>query len=301
MSGFLDRKQVLRMLPFIALGMGVGIFTLYYEHHLVGAQGGHWMLTSGQRLIIAGRAFWFYLGKLFYPAPLVFIYPRWRVDPSSLAQFLYPALAVLFAGALAYGRKGWGKLPFAGLLFFAVTLSPMLGFTDFYFMRYAFVADHFQYLACMGILAWAGWGLAKGLNHLKIPETSPLGMIVIGMLCANLALASTRAARKFASPIKLWQETLAFNPDSAIAHHNLGIALSENGQWLEAIAHLRNAETLDPSFTQTHLALAYFAMRAKRWEDARREYQEAIRLGVRDPQILKDYASLPAPHTGSPR
>ena len=121
------------------------------------------------------------------------------------------------------------------------------------------------------------------------------------MLCVNMALASAQAARKFASPVRLWQETLAYNPSSAIAHHNMGIALSENSQWPDAIAHLRTAEALDPSFPQTHLALAYFAVHAGRWDDARHQYEEAFRLGIRDPQILKDYAALPPPQAGPRR
>ncbi len=30
-----------------------------------------------ERVLLAGRAFWFYLGKLLWPADLVFFYPRW--------------------------------------------------------------------------------------------------------------------------------------------------------------------------------------------------------------------------------
>jgi len=292
MSGSLERKDALRLSPFIVTGLVVGLFTLHYEHHWVGAQGIHWALTWPGRLIVAGRAFWFYLAKLAYPSPLVFIYPRWTIDPGNVFLYLYPLTALLLLGTLACGRKVWGKLPFAGLLFFVVTLSPMLGLTSFYFTRFSFVADHFQYLACIGVFAWAGWALSRLLDHLGL-SGSRLGTVLVGMLCLNLALATARTARKYDAPLHLWQETLAFNPDSAIAHHNMGIACSENNQWKDALAHLRTAEALDPSYPQTHLALAYYAVRAGRWEDARHQYQEAIRLGIRDPQILKDYAALP--------
>jgi hypothetical protein len=294
-SGSWERKEILRLFPFLAMGLVVGLFTLHYEHRWVGAQGIHWALTWPDRFIIAGRAFWFYLVKLLYPSPLIFIYPRWTIDPRNLSLYLYPMAALLLLVTLACGRKWWGKLPFAGLLFFVVTLSPVLGLTSFYFMRFSFVADHFQYLACIGVFAWAGWALSRLLNHLDI-KGSWLGRILVGMLCMNLALATARAARKYADPLHLWQETLEFNPDSAIAHHNMGIAYSEKNQWGDALAHLRTAEALDPTYPQTHLALAYFAVQTRRWDDARHQYQEAIRLGIRDPQILKDYASLPPPH-----
>ena len=113
------------------------------------------------------------------------------------------------------------------------------------------------------------------------------------MLGVNLTLATANECRKYTDSLALWGHTLAFNPDSAFAHHNMGIAVFERRKWNEAVAHLRTAEALDPAYPQTHLALAYLAAHAKRWENARHQYEEAIRLGIRDPDILKDYAELP--------
>ncbi len=294
MAGKWDKRKLLRMLPFMGLGLSVALFTVYFEHHLVRAQGNPWIFSFGQRAIIAGRAFWFYLVKLLYPSSLVFIYPKWSINSKDIFQYLHPVLVIAFLGILVYGRKWWGKIPFACFLFFIISLGPALGFSSFYFMRYSFVADHFQYLASIGIFALAGWALSRALEQLQVPVSSPVGIFVVGLLCADLALATAKQAGYYADSIQLWEHTLTFNPDSAIAHHNLGIALSEHKQWNEAIAHLRTAEALDPSFPQTHLALAYFAVHAKRWGDARHQYQEAIRLGIRDPEVLKDFAALPS-------
>ena len=145
----------------------------------------------------------------------------------------------------------------------------------------------------MGFFALAGWIISNVLKKLRVPLPSPAGIVVVFLLCLNLGLATRRQSRKYVDSFHLWQNTLALNPDSAIAHHNMGIALSGRSQWNEAIAHLRTAEALDPTYPQTHLALAYFALHAKRWEDARHQYEEAIRLGIRDPDVLKDFAALP--------
>jgi len=45
-----ERNILLRMLPFIGLALGVGLYTLHYEHHLVGAEGPVWSLNGPQRL-----------------------------------------------------------------------------------------------------------------------------------------------------------------------------------------------------------------------------------------------------------
>ena len=41
------------------------------------------------------------------------------------------------------------------VLYFGGNLVPALGFFDLYFMRYAYVADHFQYVASIGLITLA--------------------------------------------------------------------------------------------------------------------------------------------------
>ena len=56
-------------------------------------------------------------------------------------------------------RRRW-RGPLAALLFFAGTLFPVLGFFNVYPFRYSFVADHFQYLASLGMITLASAGVA---------------------------------------------------------------------------------------------------------------------------------------------
>jgi hypothetical protein len=78
----LAARDVLPLLPFFALGLGLSLVTIWMEKHHVGAQGADWALSAVDRCLIAARALWFYLGKLVWPAPLVFNYPRWRSSSS---------------------------------------------------------------------------------------------------------------------------------------------------------------------------------------------------------------------------
>ena len=107
--------------------------------------------------LLAGRVILFYLGKLVWPANLIFVYPRWTIDPSIWWQCLYPTGALVLAAPLAMlPRRG----PFAGYLFFCGTLVPVLGFVNVYPFVFSYVADHFQYLATLGIIVPVAAGLA---------------------------------------------------------------------------------------------------------------------------------------------
>ncbi len=164
--GRLDwRRDVLPLVPWFAVAAIAGAFTIWFEHDIIGARGADFTLSVVERLLLAGRVVWFYLGKLFWPAGLNFIYPRWTIDASVAWQYLFSIAAVALAVALgvlarphpafapssqtaAAGRRG----PLAGYLFFVGTLVPVLGFVNVYPFLFSYVADHFQYLASLGVI-----------------------------------------------------------------------------------------------------------------------------------------------------
>ena len=114
------------------------------------------VIDFGERCLIAGRALWFYAGKLAWPAQLTFIYPRWTIETTAGWQWLFPMAAVGVMAGLWLARRRMGRGPLVAVLFFAGTLGPALGFVNVYPMRYSFVADHFQYLAGVGLITyWA--------------------------------------------------------------------------------------------------------------------------------------------------
>ena len=146
------------LIPFFLLGTAAGLFTAWVERSLIGAEGADFNYSIMERFLIAGRVIWFYLGKLIWPLDLIFVYPRWRVSQTVWWQYLYPA-AALFSGVLMWLSRRW-RAPLAGVLFFIVTLFPVLGFLNVYPFRYSLVADHFQYLASLGIITLVAAGIA---------------------------------------------------------------------------------------------------------------------------------------------
>ena len=68
---------------------------------------------------------------------------------------LVPAFVALCLLALWFLRKTIGKGPFVAAAFFVVTLGPILGFFNGYAMQFSFVADHWQYLSSLGVIALA--------------------------------------------------------------------------------------------------------------------------------------------------
>jgi hypothetical protein len=145
------KRDVWPLIPFFLLGTAAGVFTAWIERSLVGAQGADFNYTIIERFLIAGRVIWFYLGKLIWPLDLIFVYPQWSISQTVWWQYLYPAAALLLLIVLIQLSPRC-RPPLAGMLFFIVTLFPVLGFLNVYPFRYSLVADHFQYLASLGII-----------------------------------------------------------------------------------------------------------------------------------------------------
>ena len=239
------------LVPFVALSALAAGWTIWEQRVHSGAEGAEWAQTWPERAVIAGRVIWFYLGKLAWPADLMFIYPRWAVDATQAAAFgpLAAVLAVL--GGLWWGRQGVLRPVFAAAVFFGALLFPVLGFFSVYFFRYSFVGDHFQYLASMGPLALVGAGLAVGLERLPA-GFARLRLLVPALVLAGLGVLTWRESRAYATNETLWRTTLARNPDAFMAWANLGDTLVQQGRHREAIVAFRRGLQLRPDDPPLH-------------------------------------------------
>jgi tetratricopeptide (TPR) repeat protein len=238
-------RDLLQLAPFFALSALAAGWTIWEQRVHSGAEGAAWAQTWPERFAIAGRVVWFYLGKLAWPADLIFIYPRWQIDMANPLA-LAPLVAALVALVVLWWRRDGVLGPFFfAAVFFGALLFPVMGFFSIYFFRYSFVGDHFQYLASMGPLALAGAGLTVGLQRLPA-ALSRLRTILPVALLALLAVLTRRESLEYLSHESLWRATLARNPQASMAWFNLGDRLMRQGRHEEAIASFRRGLELRP-------------------------------------------------------
>jgi tetratricopeptide (TPR) repeat protein len=265
-KGRVQWGDIFPLLPFFVFGVGLGLMTAWMEKYHVGAQGAEWSLTFADRCLIAGRAVWFYAGKLVWPAHLTFNYPRWEIEPEVWWQWLFPVAAIGVVTGLWLARRRIGKGPLVAVLFFAGTLGPALGFVNVYPMRYSFVADHFQYLAGVGLITLCAAGLDR------IPR------VILATLVVLLAALTWQQTGVYRNLETLWRDTLAKNPDCWLAHNNLGIYLYFEGRFDEAMEHYHKAIEIDPNHFDTLYNLGAALAAQGRFDEAIENYYKALEL-----------------------
>jgi protein O-mannosyl-transferase len=272
------RKDVLPLIPWFIVGLASGLFTAWVEKSYIGARGSSFGLGWVERGLLAGRAAWFYLGKLLWPADLQFIYPRWTVDAAQAWQYAFPVLALGALGVLwALRRRTRG--PLACALFFVGSLLPALGFVNVYPFIFSYVADHFQYLASLGIAAGAAWLLARYCR--------PAGLA----LACVLGVLTWRQAGPYRDVETLYRTNLAANPDSWMSHYNLGAELARQGRLPEAVDEFKRAIGLRPARSDIRSDLGTALVRQGRLEEAILSFREAVRL---DPAFANAHLNLGA-------
>ncbi|SRR5579884_1514964 len=271
------KHHALPLLPWFAAGATAGLFTAWVERRYIHAEGADFFLTMGERFLLAGRVIWFYLAKVLWPANLIFTYPRWKVDPAAGAQYLFPVGVVGLAAGLMLLARRRHRGPLAGFLLFAGTLFPALGFFNVYPFIYSYVADHFQYLATLGILVPLACGLAMARE--RIPAARPLVPSVAGVVLAMLFVLTWRQSGMYRNAETLYRETLRRNPESWMAHNNLGVILAGKPSRLpDAIAEFEASLRLKPDNRQAQNNLADALLTIGRIPEAIPHLQAALAL-----------------------
>jgi protein O-mannosyl-transferase len=277
--GRLQWKDILRSVPFFGLSLVLGVVTIWFQHNRAMALGGLSVPTSSilSHVAAAGSALWFYLYKAVLPWNLCAIYPKWNIDTSHWVSYLAGLILVSCVTMFWWKPKCCGRPVLFGLGYFLVVLFPVLGFFRISFHEYSPVADQWQYHAIVGVIALVtatGVAIYRRLGNWEqsaVTLVSVAGLMVLGA-------ATWSRASVYAGSETLWRDTVAKNPNSWVAHFNLGNALLHAGRLEDAIRQYEQAVQIDPHHQEVHNNLAFALLQAGRVNDAIAQLEQAVRI-----------------------
>jgi protein O-mannosyl-transferase len=276
----IGRRALFEIAPFVVLALGIGLIAVWWEKYHQGTR----VLVSVapiDRLLIASRAVWFYLSKIFWPSDLAFIYPQWKINATDPIVYFWLIAAGALVIAVYFGRRFFGRGIEIGALFFVTTLGPLLGFIMLYTFRYTFVADHYQYLAIIGPIAIASAGLATlskwGRNLQWFVFGSAFGIL------ACLGLLSWRQSATYRDLETLWRTTIARNPSCWMAYNNLGVVEFEKGDVEDAVSKYERSLRLHPDYPEARYNLGSAFLQQGKIDEAITECEKAVELQPTDP------------------
>ena len=281
---------VARLSPFFFLSVASSALAIWTQR-LEGAAGAEWARSGAERIATAGDVVWFYLGKLAWPQPLIFIYPRWQIDPAKVASYAGTLAVAALLGFLWWKRKQPRVQPlFVAFAYFLIALLPILGLVNHFFLIYSLVADHFQYLASIGPLALAGLVLWRGFDFVKF-EPRMLRYAASALLLAVVVTMSRSHVRVFHDSETLWRDTLPKNPDSWMAENNLGLLMHQRGNFAEEKLHYERSLRLNPGNFDALASLGGILVEEGRVDEALNYLQRALQLQPRYKPAQKNYAA----------
>ncbi len=279
--------RLAQVVPFLAMGVGMGLVTMWWERYHQGTKGTLFAYGLLERVLIASHAIWFYLGKLVWPVNLTFSYPHWTINPDDPFAYGWLVAGAGLGGAIYFGRRFVGRGVEVAALFYVATLSPILGFIMLYTFRFSFVADHYQYVASIGPIALAAAGITTALKFWgkRAPFLKPT---LCGALLLTLAMLTWCQSRMYADAETLWRATLVRNPDSFMAHYNLGTCLDHEGRIDKAIEQYRKALQINPDLYDALNNLGLALAARGQLDEAMENYRKALQINPNSPGVLNN-------------
>jgi Flp pilus assembly protein TadD len=212
-----------------------------------------------------------YLGKTFWPANLAVFYPLHEKIPATFV--VLSVVALLAITLVTLQRRRTAPYLLTGWLWFLGMLVPVIGLVQ---VGGAALADRYTYLPSVGLfiaVTFAALGLAA---RFKIPPTA-LASTSIFILAACITTTEIQL-RYWRNSITLFQHALAVTADNDVARNNLGVALEQNGQSVEAAGQYRAATQLEPNRYLGFHNLANVLDRLGQPTEALVAHREAARL-----------------------
>jgi tetratricopeptide (TPR) repeat protein len=219
-----------------------------------------------------------YIGKMFYPLNLATPYPDPHMVP--LWQVGGAGLLLLGISFLVFWQRRRYPYLLMGWLWYLITLLPVIGLVK---VGPHEMADRYTYIPLIGLFVIVAWGapdLLRGWRYRRM---------ALAMLTAMLLLACMMGAwlqvRHWKDSISLFKHAVHVTADNAMAHNNLGVALSRQGRFKEAIHHYSEALRIKPDYVKAHNNLGLRLAEQGRLTEAIHHYSEALRIKPDDAEV----------------
>ncbi len=165
--------ELIRCAPFFLLALVLGAITVFFQNgRAIGTEEipiGNWW----QRIASASFASGFYLYSALWPFNIIEIYPQWHRAFSEFVHQPYPhiqppapesipywlqavpglIIAAVFVICWIFRGRPWARALLVGLGCYFLAILPALGLTYMSYMRLTLVADHFQYISIVAVIA----------------------------------------------------------------------------------------------------------------------------------------------------
>ncbi len=286
--GRITSKDIWDLSRFFVLGLAWGLFIMWWEHAHVGTGTVMLGLTPVKRVLLASRALWFYLGKLFFPVNLTFSYPKWNIEPTNPLHYTWLLLSLAAVWGIWRWREKLQRGPIAAIAFFVVALSPMLGFFSLYTFVYSYVADHYQYVASIGPIALFVTAGCAGANRLG-KYAKGISMAGAFLILLTLGTLTWRQCYIYKDEETLWKDTILKNPDSLMGHLNLGEEYDIQNRFDEAASQFNKVLQLNPNDAKAYNNLGLVSFKQSRFNEAIGYFQRALQI---EPEFAEAHNNL---------
>ncbi len=226
-----NRRHIAGLAPLVALSV---VFALIGAHAqaaggaIQGLHGG----GLGLHLLTVLKALALYAEKLACP---VVLSPRYTLEPA--ASLLEPRVlegAALVAIGIVTAAVSLrrGRTAFLGIVFFAITWSPVSGIVPLS----TIVADRYVYLPALGVFLVVG-----GLLRLDERRGRSLVVLVLGVFVAACLVLTPARVAAWRDGETLWTDALRENPRNPFAFNQLSVAYLGCGRYAEALSAAEDA------------------------------------------------------------
>jgi tetratricopeptide (TPR) repeat protein len=227
-----------------------------------------------------------YIVKMFWPARLAVFYPYphefpvWQVALSALLLAGISILVLRERRSRPYLAVGW--------LWYLGTLVPVIGLIQ---VGAQARADRYMYLPMVGLSIMLAWGLWEALPN-------KAAIFAAAAACLVCAVACEAQIQYWRNSETLFRHALDVTSGNYLAHHNLGVALADEGRFPEAIEQYQAALQIEPDAANVQTDYGNALARSGRAAEAIAHYQAALRVLPDSPITHNDLANALAATPG---